>query len=459
MSQANHEGGSKIVFLEHNPFMSVELLDLLKDYKIICYNDDETYRFLKRDWNLESYLNTKFDEEPESDKVAETMLGDEAFLSRAIQNKTDSKILFFFMNRRMNEFREKAGIDMLLPPFELQERLGNKRFLSNICQKMFITENKSLSFETIPKDINKLFRVCEESLGAPFIVQDALGESGWDTSLVNSEIELKNALSKIKRELRVTRYISNNIPISVHVCVLEKEIIIRGPWLQLVGLPELSTSPFRFAGNDTNQSLLNKKLIEKVLDLSQSISQFMKNEGYRGILGIDYLWDKNTDQIYPQEINSRLVGLSRLLIGIQKDQGLFPDLLKHITAFGVPSYTEKTNSFHEGSIDFSVNNYSQVIVRNNKFQKVKVKNRLEPGIYKSDKDLLVKTKNSLFVQDMEKDEVLITYAAHKNCQLLSDEVIVRLILKETVIDNSTYKLNNYAKQLVSTIRNQVLIQE
>lgn len=455
MNQPDSEEKLKIAFFEHNPYMSVELLDLLNDYKIICYNDDSTYQYLKERWDIESYLNTNFLEEPESDQVAEIILGDEDFLNRAIQDRANSKILFFYMNRRMDELREKVGVPMLLPPFDIQERLGNKIFLSEICDKLALARNESLSFEKVPEESAELFEKCKEALGVPFIVQDALGESGWDTSLVSSEEELKEAEKKIKNGLKATKYLSNNIPVSVHVCILDNEIVIRGPWLQLIGLPELSASPFRFTGNDTNQALLSKEFIDEVLVMSQKISRFVKDEGYRGILGIDYLWDKNTGVIYPQEINSRLVGLTRLLTGIQKDQSLFPDLLKHIEAFDKPNYTQKAQKLREGNTDFLKHDYSQVIVRNNESKHIKILTRLEPGIYKVKNGALQKSRESLFVHDMEDDDVLITSAAHAGCELWPGEVIVRLILKKSVVDDSEYKLKEGAVELVNIIRKQV----
>lgn len=171
MNQPNSKEKLEIAFFEHNPYMSVELLDLLNDYKIICYNDDSTYRYLKKHWDIESYLNTNFLEEPESDQVAELMLGDKEFLSRAIQNRANSKILFFYMNRRMDELREKVGVPMFLPSFDIQERLGNKIFLSEICDKLALAKNESLSFEKVPEDSAELFEKCKETLGVPFIVQ------------------------------------------------------------------------------------------------------------------------------------------------------------------------------------------------------------------------------------------------------------------------------------------------
>ncbi|OGD25194.1 MAG: hypothetical protein A3A98_03655 [Candidatus Staskawiczbacteria bacterium RIFCSPLOWO2_01_FULL_40_39] len=442
----------KIIFFEHNPYMSVELLDLLNDYKIICYNDDTTYRLLKKDWDIESYLNTEFIEEPESDQVAEILLGDQNFLDRSIRDKKHSKILFFYMNTKMDQLRKKTGMSMLLPQFDLQERLGNKIYLSEICKKLGLVRNESLDFKEVSDNLTDLFTQCRKALGLPFIVQDALGESGWDTSLVGTEVELQEARKKIKSGLRATKYLTNNVPVSVHVCILDNQTIIRGPWLQLIGLPELSLSPFRFTGNDTNQSLLSQSFINEVLGMSSKIAEFAKAEGYRGILGIDYLWDRDTGVISPQEINSRLVGLTRLLTGIQKDQFLFPDLLKHIEAFDMPSYSSKCKTLRAGEINFSNHDYSQVIIRNNEPSNIKILTRLDPGIYQLRGGSLQKVKASLFVHDMRNDDVLITSAAHAGCELYPGEVIVRMILKKSVVNDGEYKLKPEAVKLIDTVR-------
>ena len=432
--------------------MSVELLDLLNDYKIICYNDDATYRLLKKNWDISSYLNTEFVEEPESDQVAEILLGDRGFLNKSIQDKKHSKALFFYMNARMDELLKDSGIPMLLPPYNLQERVGNKFYLPEICEKLGLPKNKSLAFEKIPENLDELFGQCKDALSLPFIVQDSLGESGWDTSLVSTENELKEARKKIKHGLKATKYLSKNIPVSVHVCVLDDQTIVQGPWLQLMGLPELSASPFRFAGNDTNQSLLSQSFIEEVRDMSIRISEFVKAEGYRGILGIDYLWDKNENVIYPQEINSRLVGLTRLLTGIQKDQSIFPDLLKHIEAFETPNYSEKCKALNCGDINLSRHGYSQVIIRNNTPDNIIISKRIEPSIYRMQHGSLQKIKSSLFMSDMEDDDILVTYAAHEGCQLYPGEVIVRILLKKSVVENSEYKLTPSAIGIINFIR-------
>lgn len=435
--------------------MSVELLDLITNYRIVCYNDDSTYRLLKRNWDIKSYLNNIFDKEPDSDKVAEILLKDHLFVNNAINDTDHNCIIFFYMNRQMDELIKKISVKMLLPAFNIQEKLGNKIFLSEICRKLKIPVNISLAINADQRDVGTIFKKCKKELGIPFIVQDTMGVSGWDTSLVSSIENLCGALKKIKNDFRATKYIPNNIPLSVHACILDDEIIIRGPWLQVIGFKELSCNPFRFNGNDTNQSLLNKQLINSVLKISKKISRFAKNIGYRGILGIDYLWDKGSNTVYPQEINSRLVGLTRLLTGIQKDQLLLPDLIRHIEAFTHPILTEKClNMKRFQPIPSNNLNYSQLIIRNNTSRSIKIVKRLEPGIYKVKNGVLKKINSSLFVHDMLPEDILITYAAHLESKLPPDEVIVRLILKKSVVDNSKYELSEEVRTLIRIIKSQ-----
>lgn len=102
-----NKNNNKIVFIEHNPFMSIELLDLIKNYRIVCYNDDYTYNLLKDNWDIISYMNTNFIEEPDSDVVAEIILRNKKFVEKAISNNPNNKIIFFYMNSKMDDLVKK----------------------------------------------------------------------------------------------------------------------------------------------------------------------------------------------------------------------------------------------------------------------------------------------------------------------------------------------------------------
>lgn len=450
---------TKILFFERSPYMSVEILDLLDNYKIICYNDDSTYSLLKEKWYLFSYLNyTKIrpKEELENDQAIEILLGDQDFINKIVQDKKNSKALFFYMNSNMDALLKQTGISMVLPSYKIQEKLGNKLHLSQICKKLNIISNKDLVFKQVPEEIHKTFLQCQNTLGLPFVVQGALGASGGDTFLISSEKEFKKAVKKINAELKVSKFLNNNIPLSVHICILEDQIIIHGPFLQLMGLPELSANPFQFGGNDTNQSLLTQDFSKRVRDITFKIAKYVKAKGFRGIFGIDYLWDQDTNIVYPQELNTRLVGLTRLLTGMQRDQDIFPDLLRHIEAFSVPCYSQKCKKMCQKDIDFSQHDYSQVIIRNNSGKTINIPKNIEPSIYRIKGNILKNVKPSLFVHDMENDDILITYAVQKDSEVYPGEALARIILKQSVLQNNKYKLEPKAVKIIELIRKNIL---
>lgn len=434
--------------------MSVELLDLIQNYQIVCFNDDPTYRLLSAHWDVRSFMNTNFKEEPESDVAAGIMLSDQSFLDHAIDSRRHARVLFFYMNRRMAELVQEARLTLALPEYDLQERVGSKIFLGELSKKLQLPSNEHISFEEIPTDVANLFSRLSSRLGVPFVVQDAQGESGWDTALVYSIDDLEKALGKIHHGLRAARYIKNNIPLSVHVCILNDEIKVRGPWLQIAGFPELSTSPFRFGGNDTNQSLITPEVRVAVDTMTSRISDYMREEGYRGIFGIDFLWDVDTATVYPQEINSRIVGGTRLLTGMQKDQGLLPDLVKHVQQFADVDLSPKAQELRNAELDPS-KEYSQLIIRNTKATQVPVLSRLDPGIYELREGKLCRKSESLCMEDMDAQDILITSCAHTGCTLSPGEAMARMLLKRSVIASNAYELTADAKSLINAIRMQV----
>lgn len=446
------KNNKKIIFIEHNPFMSVELLDLIKNYRIVCYNDDYTYNLLKENWDIASYLNTNFTEEPDSDVVAEIMLGDKKFVEKTISDNPDNKIMFFYMNSKMDALVKQNNMTMALPSFDLQDRIGSKVYLTEMCNKLNIPQNDYLVFKEVPSDTSSLFTECKNKLGLPFIIQGGQGESGWDVSLIHNEAELNEALKKTQQGLRASKYLTNNIPVSVHINILDNETIVYGPYLQLIGFDELSAGPFRFAGNDTNQSIFKPSVIESINNYTKLISEFAKSEGYRGILGIDYLWDLNSDLVYPQEINSRLVGLTRLLTGMQKDHGCLPDLVKHIEEFADIELTDKASGLNRNKLGELKNDYSQIIVRHNKPEKILINTRMEPGIYKIIDGQIQMTKKSIFLENADSDEFLITSSAHKGCTISTNEALVRMLLKKSVTIDKEYKLNPEIIEIVNKIR-------
>ena len=445
----------KILFFEKSPFMGVELFSLLKnDYYLFSYYNDGNFRNLKKlGYPMETYNNKNLTESIDSDKAVVCLLSDRDFVQRIIKAKYSHPMaLFFFMSRDMDRALKKIRMEMALPPYEIQEEIGSKIGLNNICSRLDIPVNESITIEKSKRKIQEAFHTCWKLLGLPFIIQGNLGVSGEDTFKIDSYKEFSRHWKKLGDKFKASRYIKNNIPLSVHICITKHKSYYEGPFLQLIGFKELALNPYQFSGNDTNQTLITDSIKKKIYELSMKLTTYAKTKGYSGILGIDFLWDKTNNKVIVQEINSRLVGLTRLLTGIQKEQNIFPHLINHINNF-FPFY--KNNALKNRKIDVSKHSYSQLYIAHNNEKDLKIKKYLLPGIYKAVNSRLKRTKNSLCISDMATDEVLINFSAYKGTRLHTDQIFSKIILKKSVLLNGKYELNKNILNIIQVIKKEI----
>ncbi len=439
---------NSVLFFERYPFMGVELLDLITDhFSLLFYYDDASYRMLKElGYSVLTYSNSNFLRKIDSDKAVGLILSDEQYINNIIK-KTHGKAIFFYMSREMSDLCKKQNLTALLPPYKLQEKLGNKLLLSNICKRTGVETHNSINIRFSEGNAEKFYKYCQKKVGTPFVIQGGIGVSGEDTYKIDSFRDFASLSKNIKGNFRVTKYLENVIPLSVHICITKKEILYEGPYIQIIGFRELANSFFQFSGNDTNQTMLSEELKRKVKFQSLKLATYARDQGYRGILGIDFIWSKYEKRVLVQEINSRLVGLTRLLTGIQKEQNITPHLIKHINEFlpmQIPKVKKRLNLYAK--------NYSQLYIANNTDGKVKVRRYLMPGIYKVKYNQLIRTKDSLFLKDMERDEVLINFSAYKNSLLIPDAIMAKIILKKSVLKRNSFHLSEDALKLISLIR-------
>lgn len=436
--------------------MGVELLDVLGDnYQLLSFYADDCYKMLRNlGYSVLTYGNTNYLTIIDSDKAVIAMLSDGSYFNKVIRNNNqDINVLFFYMNMEMDRLCQKQKVKIALPLYNIQEKLGNKIFLHDICKELGVEVNKSTNICLPDSGLRKVYKRCKEKLGVPFIFQGSLGVSGEDTFLVNCFNEFDKLCINLQGNFRALKYLKNVIPLSVHICVTTEDILYEGPYAQIIGFKMLTRNPFQFSGNDTNQKILTEEVKKKVKSLSMKLALHAKELGYRGILGIDFLWDKDSNKVFVQEINSRLVGLTRLLTGIQKEQKIVPHLIRHLNEF-MPSLS--LEAYSNKPLDLSKHDYSQIYIANNKDAIVEVKRYLFPGIYEVIKSNLIRAKNSLFLSDMTENQVLINFSAYKGSKLKKDQLIARIILKKSVLSNDEYVLSKDSVTLVSLIRNYIL---
>ncbi|HEU5114237.1 MAG TPA: ATP-grasp domain-containing protein [Candidatus Paceibacterota bacterium] len=156
--------------------------------------------------------------------------------------------------------------------------------------------------------------------GSRFVLQFNHAHTGHGTFVINSEDDLRPLREKFPyRECRVTDFIEGPI-FTVNALVGDKEVIIGNPSYQITGIEPFTDLPFSTIGNDW--SLPQKPEYEgfriDAVSIAQSIGARLRKDGWKGLFGIDLVYEPKTKKTYLLEINSRQAASATFESELQK---------------------------------------------------------------------------------------------------------------------------------------------
>jgi hypothetical protein len=257
--------------------------------------------------------------------------------SKDIEKKEIEKpnVLVFKNTVRIEELCAKKGWLLLNPPSSLAEKIENK-----ITQAEWLGELAELlpSFVIAPaKDIKWQKK--------PLVLQWAHAHTGEGTIVINDAPTLAALQEKFPdRPAKASEFIkgptftmnvvvtSGAIPrdrgslVSAAARVgenfqqkivrapeallsrsLSETIAIGNPSYQITGMPPLTDSPFATVGNDWSlpHTLLTERLLGELRGIAEKVGAKMSESGWKGLFGIDVIYDEEHDQLKLIEINAR----------------------------------------------------------------------------------------------------------------------------------------------------------
>ena len=247
--------------------------------------------------------------------------------------KDKPSILVFKNTVRIEEFCMKKNWELLNPLAALAEKIENKisqaewlGSLADLLPNFKIAIAKEIKWEK-----------------KPLVLQFAHAHTGLGTVLVNNEDELKEIQKQFPdRPVKASEYIkgpmfTGNVVVTSgksQVASKEKQdlqletcnsklaeskqkkqlesstssnIIIGNPSYQITGMPPLTDSPFATVGNDWSltHTILNERHLDELRDIALRVGKKMQGDGWKGLFGIDVVYDEERDQLKLIEINAR----------------------------------------------------------------------------------------------------------------------------------------------------------
>lgn len=220
--------------------------------------------------------------------------------ARKIINETKSKVLVFKNTPKIEEICLRENWTLLNPKAELAEKIESKASqiewlndLTSLLPKHFLIPTKETSWKQFDEK--------------PFILQWSHGHTGDSTILIQNERDLEITKQKFpERIARITQFIKGPM-FTVNIVVTDTVILLGNISYQITGILPFTENAFSTIGNDWSlpHTILSEEHIAEFQKIAEKVAQKMQKDGWRGLCGIDVIYDEERDSLHLIEINAR----------------------------------------------------------------------------------------------------------------------------------------------------------
>ncbi len=214
-----------------------------------------------------------------------------------IIGRLNASILVFKNTIHIEQYCKENGWKLLNSSAELSEKIENK-----ISQVKWLAELDSL----LPP--HKILEVKDIVWNMnPFILQWSHGHTGYGTILIQNEKDLNDLKEKFPyREARITDFIQGPM-FTVNIVVTKTVNLLGNISYQITGMLPFTNNPFSTIGNDWSlpHTILTEAHVKRIEEIAEKVAQKMQKDGWKGLFGIDVIYDEERDMIHLIEINAR----------------------------------------------------------------------------------------------------------------------------------------------------------
>lgn len=211
-------------------------------------------------------------------------------------SKHKADVVVFQNTPRIERLASEKGWNLLNPNAELSKRVEEK-----VSQVEWLKDDASL---LPPHKVMVLKNV--SFTGKKFVLQFNHTHTGEGTYIIESETDLTKLQKQFPdRECRVVDFISG--PVFTVNAIVADEIFVGNPSYQITGLSPFTDLPFSTIGNDWElpQAPHYKNAYEDTNKMAARLGQRLQDDGWRGLFGIDVVYDEKKKKTYLLELNAR----------------------------------------------------------------------------------------------------------------------------------------------------------
>lgn len=219
-----------------------------------------------------------------------------------IVNRLSADVLVFQNTSRIERVCADRKWKLLNPSAAIAKRVEEK-----ISQVEWLAEDGEL----LPRHNVSLAKEVRY-IGKKFVAQFNHAHTGGGTFVIDSEEALQAIQEKFpNRECRITDFVDGPV-FTVNAVVPDNaiesgETVVGNPSYQITGIAPFTDMPFSTIGNDWDlpRELGHEKAYRDVQSMARTIGARLASTGWKGLFGIDVVFDPVSKSSYLLEINAR----------------------------------------------------------------------------------------------------------------------------------------------------------
>lgn len=228
-----------------------------------------------------------------------------------------TNLLFFKLNFDLENFMQNLDHNLnyrvLNVPFELSRQFEDKLKFARWLPPLFSLPFEIMSLQEVEYD--KL----NSSLSANLVLQFPSGHAGENTFFVSSSsalASLKQKYSSPELMVKITPQI-NGLTVTVNGCVTRDAILSSFPFIQLTGIPALTPYQGGTCGNIFDETMVPSWAVDRVQEITQMLGSKLRETGFWGWFGLDFILSSEKHQVYVVECNPRLTASISMFTQLQ----------------------------------------------------------------------------------------------------------------------------------------------
>ncbi len=276
-------------------------------------------------------------------------------------------VLFLMFDEHTEALARGLGLNVAHPPAKLRQHLDSKITTTRLATRAGISSVPNVLAHV---DSYRTLREVASDLGPDLVVQLPMGDSGATTFFISSESDYRAHADEIAAspEVKVMKRIRCR-QTTIEGCVTRRGTLAGPLMTELVGFPELTPFAGGWCGNEIFASdastLISPEVRRQAGRAVVAMGEQLRQEGYWGVFGLDFLLDQDSGTLYLGEMNPRITGASPLTNQAARDQHQPPLLLFHLLEWMGIDFAFDIDEYNQRWIDAAqAPNWSQLIIDN-----------------------------------------------------------------------------------------------